>query len=76
MIQNKVMAWVDHLPEVGDSILHDRDSIVRVLTEASALAKQAEELRHKAYTASLELEARVKHFWSIDEIDQAKSLAN
>lgn len=57
MSKNKIMPWVDALPNVeATDFQARRDQIEATMAEAAELVKQAEELRGKAYFAALSLE--------------------
>ena len=76
MSANKIMPWVDALPNVkATDFQNRRDEIEALLSRAAELVKQAEELRGKAYFAGLSLEANAKAHWSIQEVEQAKRIA-
>ena len=73
MIKNKIMPWVDALPNVeATDFQARRDQIEATMAEAAELVKQAEELRGKAYFAALSLEASAKGEWSSQAVEQAK----
>ncbi|UKI12072.1 stable inheritance protein KleA [Variovorax paradoxus] len=70
MSKNKIMPWVDALPNVeATDFQARRDQIEATMAE---LVKQAEELRGKAYFAALSLEASAKGEWSSQAVEQAK----
>ncbi|WP_241352595.1 stable inheritance protein KleA [Burkholderia cenocepacia] len=79
MSKNKIMPWVDALPNVeATDFQARRDQIEATMAEAAEaaeaaeLVKQAEELRGKAYFAALSLEASAKGEWSSQAVEQAK----
>lgn len=72
-MKNKVMAWVDALPNVaGTAFQAKRDEISKIVAEADALEVEAAELREQAYFSSLKLESDARSVWSYSEIEQAK----
>lgn len=67
------MPWVDALPNVQSTDFQvRRDQIEAMIAEADELVKQAEELRGRAYFATLKLEACAKGKWSLQVVEQAK----
>lgn len=71
--KDKIMPWVDALPNVQFTDFQvRRDQIEATIAEANELVKQAEELRGRAYFASLSLEASAKDRWSLQVVEQAK----
>ena len=71
--KDKIMPWVDALPNVQSTDFQvRRDQIEATIAEANELVKQAEELRGRAYFASLSLEASAKDRWSLQVVEQAK----
>ena len=61
MSKNKIMPWVDALPNVeATDFQARRDQIEATMAEAAELVKQAEELRGKAYFAALSLMANTR----------------
>ncbi len=71
--KDKIMPWVDALPNVQSTDFQvRRDQIEATIAEANELVKQAEELRGRAYFASLFLEASAKDRWSLQVVEQAK----
>jgi len=67
MSKNKIMPWVDALPNVEATDFQARRDQIE-----AELVKQAEELRGKAYFAALSLEASAKGEWSSQAVEQAK----
>lgn len=70
---DKIMPWVDALPNVQSTDFQvRRDQIEAMIAEADELVKQAEELRGRAYFATLKLETCAKGKWSLQVVEQAK----
>lgn len=70
---DKIMPWVDALLNVQSTDFQvRRDQIEAMIAEADELVKQAEELRGRAYFATLKLEACAKGKWSLQVVEQAK----
>ncbi len=69
-----VMGWVNHLSEVGDPILKERENIVALMQEADRIEKLAAEFRGKAYRAALALESRIIGVWPTEEIAAARAV--
>ena len=71
--EDKIMPWIDVLPNVQDTDFQvRRDQIEAMIAEADELVKQAEELRGRAYFATLKLEACAKGKWPLQVVEQAK----
>ena len=71
--EDKIMPWIDALPNVQSADFQvRRDQIEAMIAEADELVKQANELRGKAYFATLNLEASAKDKWSLQVVEQAK----
>lgn len=75
MSQEKVLPWIDPLPEVGDPIRKEREAIEAKLKEAAEIRCRVYVLQQEAYQAALKLDSRVKELWSADEIERAKAKA-
>ncbi|EMM4514144.1 stable inheritance protein KleA (plasmid) [Escherichia coli] len=74
--KTKIMTWVDALPRVNETQFPARrDEIAKMVAEAEQLMRQADELRGKAYFASLTLEGDARGHWSNAEVEQAKKIA-
>ena len=72
-MKNKVMAWVDALPNVaGTAFQKQRDEISKMVAKADVLEADAAELRKQAYFSSLKLESDARAVWSYSEIEYAK----
>lgn len=78
-MSNKIMAWVDLLPQVeATDFQARRDQIAATVTEAVELleageVKKAEGKRAEAYFAALKLEGDAKGHWTIQQVEQAKA---
>ena len=67
-----VMQWVTKLPEVGEPILQERETVIALMWEAEQMERQATEKRAEAYRAALILEGRIRNgMWSKAEIEAA-----
>ena len=76
MSKNKIMPWVDALPNVeATDFQARRDQIEATMAEAAELVCKAEELRGKAYFAGCSLEGQAKGHWSMEAVEQAKRRA-
>ena len=76
MSKNKIMPWVDALPNVeATDFQARRDQIEATTAEAAELVCKAEELRGKAYFAGCSLEGQAKGHWSMEAVEQAKRRA-
>ena len=76
MSKNKIMPWVDALPNVeATDFQARRDQIEATMAEAAELVCKAEELRGKAYFAGCSLEGQAKGQWSMEAVEQAKRRA-
>ena len=74
MAHEKVMGWVERLPEVGTPILKKREAIEAKVQRAKELEAQAQALRGEAYRDSLDLESKVRSLWTDDDVNRAKQL--
>ncbi|WP_378940743.1 stable inheritance protein KleA [Mesorhizobium sp. ANAO-SY3R2] len=80
MSKNKIMSWIDALPNVeATEFQARRDEIEAKMNEAAELEKQAaqlvkeaEVLKGSAYFAALTLEGSAKGEWSSQAVEQAK----
>lgn len=71
-----VMQWVFLLPEVNESILKARATVLSLGREASVYERMAREKRTAAQHALLRLESMVRSAgWTEDEIAAAKAQA-
>lgn len=73
MAQEKVMGWVERLPNVGVPILVRRERIECKVQSAARLVEQAKMIRAEAYRDGLALMREVHEQWTLDEVDQAKN---
>lgn len=72
-MKNSVMSWVDLLPGVENTDLQKRrDEITALMQRSEQLLKEAEELRSKAYFASLAIESTARGKWSFELIEKLK----
>lgn len=70
-MQNKVMTWIDLLPNVDRSLLLDRDRLALKLTQACALEKHAAMLRAGAKVARALLIEQIVNRWPLQDIENA-----
>ncbi len=69
----KIMPWLDVLPQFQQTKYPQRrDEIEGLMAEASWLSRRAEDLRSKAYFASLRLEGDAKARWTVEVVEDAK----
>jgi 2-keto-4-pentenoate hydratase len=73
MAPQKIMVWVDKLPEVGDPILKRREAIAAKMQQAAELQCQVYQLRQEAYFDALKLEGTIREKWTDAEISKAKN---
>ena len=78
-MSNKIMPWIDALPNVqATDFQARRDEVAAKVREGAELLeqgkpKESEAARAKAYFASCKLEGDAKAHWSIQEVEQAKA---
>lgn len=66
---NPIMQWVTLLPEVGETVLNERDAVLALMREAAEFDRLASEKRGQAYFASLNLESQIRSgHWTDAEI--------
>lgn len=72
-MSKKIMPWLDVLPQFQQTgYPQRRDEIEGLMAEAAWLSRRAEELRSKAYFASLRLEGDAKARWTVEAVEDAK----
>lgn len=83
MNQQRIMPWIDLLPEVVTTDLQQRRDTIQELTRQAAeathkaqlLARQAEQFRERANLAACALEGDAKGKYSVEAVEKAKVLA-
>lgn len=83
MKQQRIMPWIDLLPEVVTTDLQQRRDMIQELARQAAeathkaqlLARQAEQFRERANLAACVLEGDAKVKYSVEVIEKAKILA-
>lgn len=65
------MAWIDHLPEVGDPIRRERARLLELAQEAASLERHALALRHQVVAARDALTQRVLKHWTLADVQKA-----
>lgn len=81
--QQRIMPWIDLLPEVGLTDLQERRDTIQELTRQAAeatlkaqlLTREAGKYRERANLAACALESDAKGKFSAEGVEKAKSLA-
>ena len=75
-MSNKIMPWIDALPNVqATDFQARRDEVAATVREGAELLeqgklKESEAVRAKVYFASCKLEGDAKAYWSIQEVER------
>ncbi|SHI11958.1 stable inheritance protein KleA [Pollutimonas bauzanensis] len=75
MVNIRFLRAVEFLPEVGASILRQRDGVLNLLATASDLRRRAELIEEQAQQAQQVLERRVREIWSEAQLEAAAGRA-
>lgn len=71
MGDEKIMAWIDHLPNVGQDELNHRDALQSGIDEAIELERQAAALRAEIKKGQDRLLASITRKWTLFDIEAA-----
>ncbi len=70
------MAWIDHLPEVGDPIRNARSKLQAMAAQAADLEQQAAALQAQMRVGQVDLLARVMKQWTLADLQSAANAAD
>lgn len=70
------MAWLDHLPEVGDPLRLDRAKLQELAEQATELERSAAALRARVHSGQTELVIRTMKHWTLADIQTAAVAAD
>ena len=69
----KLLPWIDWLPEVGEAILADRTKLALRLQEADRMEEQARAIRAEVRASCVALNMRIQQQWTPGEIARARA---
>lgn len=70
------MAWIDELPELGDPIRRERETLHQLAKEAATLERHATTLRHQLAGGQRALLLKVMKHWTLADIQTASEVAD